>query len=165
MRASMTAMPADRPADAPGTRRLVVAVGSAAPGTADAVLALPAHHPAAHGLIRLVLTVDPDDVIVTADPQVGFMHRGAEKLFEARDYRQILMLADRHDWLSAFAGELGVCLVVETMLGLDVPARAVWLRTLLAELTRVALERFTEGSLSIGADSAVLRAHQTFAQP
>jgi NADH-quinone oxidoreductase subunit D len=65
------------------------------------------------------------------------MHRGAEKLFEARDYRQIIMLANRHDWLSAFSNELGVVLAVERMLGMEVPARAVWTRTLLAELNRV----------------------------
>ena len=65
------------------------------------------------------------------------MHRGAEKLFEARDYRQIIMLANRHDWLSAFSNELGVVLAVERMLGMEVPERAVWMRTLLAELNRV----------------------------
>ena len=65
------------------------------------------------------------------------MHRGAEKLFEVRDYRQITVLANRHDWLSAFGSELGVVLAVERMLGMEVPARAVWLRTLLAELNRV----------------------------
>jgi NADH-quinone oxidoreductase subunit D len=65
------------------------------------------------------------------------MHRGAEKLFEARDYRQIIMLANRHDWLSAFSNELGVVLAVERMLGMEVPLRAVWTRTLLAELNRV----------------------------
>jgi NADH-quinone oxidoreductase subunit D len=65
------------------------------------------------------------------------MHRGAEKLFEARDYRQIIVLANRHDWLSAFSSELGVVLAVERMLGMEVPERAVWTRTLLAELNRV----------------------------
>ncbi|MEP6463414.1 MAG: NADH-quinone oxidoreductase subunit D, partial [Frankiaceae bacterium] len=54
-----------------------------------------------------------------------------------RDYRQILMLANRHDWLSAFSNELGVALAVERMLGIEVPTRAVWARTLLAELNRV----------------------------
>ena len=53
------------------------------------------------------------------------MHRGAEKLFEVRDYRQIIVLANRHDWLSAFANELGVVLGVEAMLGMEVPERAV----------------------------------------
>ena len=72
-----------------------------------------------------------------AEPIIGYMHRGAEKLFEVRDYRQIIMLANRHDWLSAFANELGVVLAVERMLGMEVPERAVWVRTLLAELNRV----------------------------
>ena len=65
------------------------------------------------------------------------MHRGAEKLFEVRDYRQALVLANRHDWLSSFANELGIVLAVERMLGMEVPERAVWARTLLAELNRV----------------------------
>ena len=65
------------------------------------------------------------------------MHRGAEKLFEVRDYRQIIVLANRHDWLSAFSNELGVVLGVEAMLGMEVPERAMWARTLLAELNRV----------------------------
>jgi NADH-quinone oxidoreductase subunit D len=104
--------------------------------TADVVLSLAPHHPAAHGVLRLSLTVE-DETVVTADPIVGYMHRGAEKLFEARDFRQILVLANRHDWLSAFGSELGVVLAVERMLGIEVPERAVWIRTLLAELNRV----------------------------
>jgi NADH-quinone oxidoreductase subunit D len=104
--------------------------------TADVVLSLAPHHPAAHGVLRLALTVE-DETVVTADPIVGYMHRGAEKLFEARDFRQILVLANRHDWLSAFGSELGVVLAVERMLGIEVPERAVWIRTLLAELNRV----------------------------
>ena len=87
--------------------------------------------------LALVLDGDgPDAVVLSARPRLGFLHRGAEKLFEARDYRQVLALADRHDWLSGFASELGVALAVEELLGLELPPRAVWLRTLLAELTR-----------------------------
>ena len=103
---------------------------------ADVVLDLSPLHPSTHGGLRLALTLDGDR-IVTAEPLVGYMHRGAEKLFEARDYRQLLMLANRHDWLSAFANELGIALAVERMMALEVPPRAVWLRTLLAELNRV----------------------------
>ena len=76
-------------------------------------------------------------MITRAEVVVGAMHRGAEKLFEVRDYRQILMLADRHDWHAPFSGELLVALACERLLGLTVPARAVWLRTLLAEHTRI----------------------------
>jgi len=100
------------------------------------VLPLGPQHPSAHGVLQVRLTVD-GDTVVSAEPRVGFLHRGAEKLFEVRDYRQITMLANRHDWLSAFGSELGVVLAVERMLGMEVPDRAVWLRTLLAELNRV----------------------------
>jgi NADH-quinone oxidoreductase subunit D len=121
-------------AGAQGNAQLTVATGELA--SADVVLNLGPQHPAAHGVLRLALTVDGER-IVRAEPIVGYMHRGAEKLFEARDYRQILVLANRHDWLSAFSNELGIVLAVERMLGMEVPTRAVWTRTLLAELNRV----------------------------
>jgi NADH-quinone oxidoreductase subunit D len=87
-------------------------------------------------MLRLRLTVDGDR-ITAAEPVIGYVHRGAEKLFEARDYRQIIMLANRHDWLGAFASELGVVLAAERLAGIEVPPRGVWARTLLAELNRV----------------------------
>jgi NADH-quinone oxidoreductase subunit D len=111
-------------------------MGAAAAGSVDVLLDIAPQHPSAHGALKLAVTLDGDR-IATAEPVVGFMHRGAEKLFEVRDYRQIVMLANRHDWLAAFANELGVVLAVERMLGMEVPPRAVWLRTLLAELNRV----------------------------
>lgn len=123
--------------------RRTISVGSLV-GPRHDVLNLGPHHPSMHGLMRLHLEVATDtdaagggERVVAADPEIGFVHRGAEKLFEMRDYRQLLTLANRHDWLSAFAGELGVALAVEDLLGITVPERAVWARTLLAELTRV----------------------------
>ena len=88
------------------------------------------------------------------------MHRGAEKLFEVRDYRQIIVLANRHDWLSAFSNELGVVLGVERMLGMEVPERAVWARTLLAELNRVLNHLMFLGSypLELGAITPIFYA-------
>src|SRR5678815_3803916 len=88
------------------------------------------------------------------------MHRGAEKLFEVRDYRQIIVLANRHDWLSAFANELGVVLAVERLMGMEVPERAVWLRTALAELNRVLNHLMFLGSypLEIGAITPIFYA-------
>ena len=112
-----------------------VGIGGAAEST-DMVLNIGPQHPSTHGVLRLRLVLDGER-IGAAEPVVGYMHRGAEKLFEARDYRQIIVLANRHDWLSAFSNELGVVLGVERMLGMEVPERAVWLRTLLAELNRV----------------------------
>ena len=133
-------------------REQVVGIGAAAHAASDAVLVLGPHHPSSHGVLQLALEVD-GDVITSADPVVGFLHRGAEKLFEVRDYRQIIVLANRHDWLSAFSNELGVVLAVERMMGLTVPDRAVWLRTLLAELNRVLNHLMFLGSypLEIGA--------------
>ncbi|MGI5503460.1 NADH-quinone oxidoreductase subunit D [Lentzea sp. CA-135723] len=103
----------------------------------DRVVDLGPLHPSAHGAYRLRLTVTPELVITRAEPLVGHLHRGAEKLFEVRDYRQVLTLANRHDWLSAFCNELAVALAVERMTGMDVPARAQWLRALLCELNRL----------------------------
>jgi len=128
-------------------QQLRVLVGSLAPGvlpstqpsklpTGTIMLDLGPEHPSNAGLIELQLWTE-GDVITTARVVVGAMHRGAEKLFEVRDYRQILMLADRHDWQAPFFGELAVALVCEHMMGLAVPERAVWLRTLLAEHTRI----------------------------
>ena len=102
----------------------------------DMVLNIGPQHPSTHGVLRLRVVLDGERILC-AEPIVGYMHRGAEKLFEVRDYRQIIVLANRHDWLSAFANELGVVLAVERMLGMEVPPRAVWARTLLAELNRV----------------------------
>jgi NADH-quinone oxidoreductase subunit D len=116
-------------------RDVVAGVGPAAAGT-DLTLELGAHHPSTHGSLRLRLVLD-GDTVVSGEPVVGALHRGAEKLFEVRDYRQVLMLANRHDWLSAFNNEVGVALAVERMLGMEVPARATWLRTLLCEVNRV----------------------------
>ncbi len=114
---------------------------AAGPGASDSadgdlLINLGAQHPSGHGLLRLRLALEGDR-IVTADPVIGYVHRGAEKLFEARDYRQIIVLANRHDWLGAFASELGVVLAAERLAGIEVPPRGVWARTLLAELNRV----------------------------
>jgi NADH-quinone oxidoreductase subunit D len=128
-------------------QQLRVLVGSLAPGVLPStqpgrlpagtiMLDLGPEHPSNAGLIELRLWTE-DDVITTASILVGAMHRGAEKLFEVRDYRQILMLADRHDWQAPFFGELAVAMACEQMMGVAIPDRAVWLRTLLAEHTRI----------------------------
>jgi NADH-quinone oxidoreductase subunit D len=144
----------------PGTEReLTVGVGSGGLATSDMVLNIGPQHPATHGVLRLRLTVDGERV-VRAEPIVGYMHRGAEKLFEVRDYRQIIVLANRHDWLSAFANELGVVLAAEEMLGMEVPVRAIWARTLLAELNRLLNHLMFLGSypLELGAITPVFYA-------
>ncbi len=140
-------------------RELTVGVGAGGLATADMVLNIGPQHPATHGVLRLRIVVDGER-IVSAEPIIGYMHRGAEKLFEVRDYRQIVVLANRHDWLSAFSSELGVVLSVESMLGMEVPERAVWARTLLAELNRVLNHLMFLGSypLELGAITPVFYA-------
>ncbi|MBW6432835.1 NADH-quinone oxidoreductase subunit D [Actinoplanes hulinensis] len=132
-------------------REMTVGTGSGL-DTADMVLNIGPQHPSTHGVLRLKLTLDGERV-VACEPIVGYMHRGAEKLFEVRDYRQIIMLANRHDWLSAFSNELGVVLAVERLMGIEVPERATWLRMALAELNRVLNHLMFLGSypLEIGA--------------
>jgi NADH-quinone oxidoreductase subunit D len=133
--------------------------GSDRLATQDMVLNIGPQHPSTHGVLRLRLLLDGEQV-VHAEPIVGYMHRGAEKLFEVRDYRQIIVLANRHDWLSAFANELGVVLAAERMLGMEVPVRAVWVRTLLAELNRVLNHLMFLGSypLEVGAITPIFYA-------
>ncbi len=135
-----------------GSQELTVGLGASGLETADMVLNIGPQHPATHGVLRLRLVVNGER-IVTAEPIIGYMHRGAEKLFEVRDYRQIMALANRHDWLSGFANELGVALGVEAMLGMEVPERATWIRTVMAELTRVLSHLMFLGSypLELGA--------------
>jgi NADH-quinone oxidoreductase subunit D len=124
------------------TREIVVGVGSGGlglggpDGPPELMLDIGAAHPASDGALRIRLVLDRDQILA-AEPIVGYLHRGAEKLFEVRDYRQAVVLANRHDWLSAFCNELGMVMAVERMLGMEVPVRAVWARTLLAELNRV----------------------------
>ncbi|HSI92688.1 MAG TPA: hypothetical protein VK925_04270 [Jiangellaceae bacterium] len=136
------------------TTETTVGLGSGAGefATTDMVLNIGPQHPATHGVLRLRLTLDGEQIL-ECEPIIGYMHRGAEKLFEVRDYRQIIVLANRHDWLSAFANELGVVLAAERMLGMEVPVRAIWARTLMAELNRVLNHLMFLGSypLEIGA--------------
>src|SRR5690349_24115265 len=150
----------DTTAASPHQRQaLTVGVGAGGLATADMVLNIGPQHPATHGVLRLRIVVDGER-IVSADPIVGYMHRGAEKLFEVRDYRQIIVLANRHDWLSAFANELGVVLAAEQMLGMEVPPRATWADPLLAELNRVLNHLMFLGSypLELGAITPVFYA-------
>ncbi|MFI0485989.1 NADH-quinone oxidoreductase subunit D [Actinomadura sp. 9N215] len=143
------------------TTERIVGIGAGAKelATEDMTLNIGPQHPSTHGVLRLKLTLDGER-ISAAEPIIGYMHRGAEKLFEVRDFRQIIVLANRHDWLSAFSSELGVVLAAERMLGMEVPARAVWARTLLAELNRILNHLMFLGSypLEVGAITPIFYA-------
>lgn len=109
-------------------------------------------HPATHGVLRLVVTLDGEKV-ESCEPVLGYMHRGYEKLAEVRTYPQITTLVNRIDWVSGFANEIPLVLAAETLLGIDAPPRAQYIRTLLAEMQRIAshLVFFGAYPLEVGA--------------
>lgn len=93
-------------------------------------------HPAAHGVLRLVLELD-GEVIQRADPHIGLLHRATEKLAETRTYIQTLPYMDRLDYVSMMCNEHAYCLAVEKLLGIEVPVRAQYIRVMFSELTRL----------------------------
>jgi len=93
-------------------------------------------HPAAHGVLRLVLELD-GEVVERADPHIGLLHRGTEKLIEYKNYQQALPYFDRLDYVSMMASEHGYSLAVEKLLNLEVPRRASVIRVLFLEMTRI----------------------------
>ncbi|MDO5533050.1 MAG: NADH-quinone oxidoreductase subunit D [Propionibacteriaceae bacterium] len=94
-------------------------------------------HPTSAGLLD-VHVIESDGRIRNIDPRPGALHRGVEMILTARDYRQALSLANRHDWQAPFFGEWTLARLVEDALGIEVPARARWIRAVLAEHSRVA---------------------------
>ncbi len=93
-------------------------------------------HPAAHGVLRLVLEMD-GEVIERADPHIGLLHRATEKLAESKPYNQSIPYMDRLDYVSMMCSEHGYVMAVEKLLGLDVPLRAKYIRTMFDEITRI----------------------------
>ena len=94
-------------------------------------------HPSTHGVFRLRVTFDGEEIL-EVEPIFGYLHRGTEKLAEERNYTQIVTLTDRLDYVSSMINNQAYCLAVEELLGVEVPQRAKYLRTLTAELQRVA---------------------------
>ena len=94
-------------------------------------------HPSTHGVFRMVLWVDGEK-IVRAEPHIGYLHRGSEKLCEGEQYHQVITLFDRMDYIGNFNNELVYCMAVEQMMGLTVPERAEYVRVILCELNRIA---------------------------
>jgi NADH-quinone oxidoreductase subunit D len=93
-------------------------------------------HPAAHGVLRLILEMD-GEVVERADPHIGLLHRGTEKLIEYKSYMQAVPYFDRLDYVSPMACEHAFALATEKLLGITAPDRAQWIRVMFAELTRV----------------------------
>jgi NADH-quinone oxidoreductase subunit D len=111
-------------------------VSSGALLTEEMVLNVGPQHPATHGVFRLLATLD-GEVLVNAEPIIGYMHRGYEKLVEARDYRQITNLVSRMDWLSGINNELPLALALEELMEIEVPLRAQYMRVAMVEMNRI----------------------------
>ncbi|PTB86708.1 NADH-quinone oxidoreductase subunit D [Pseudidiomarina aestuarii] len=93
-------------------------------------------HPAAHGVLRLILEMD-GEVIVHADPHIGLLHRGTEKLAESKPYNQSIGYMDRLDYVSMICNEHAYVMAIEKLLGIEPPVRAQYIRVLFDEMTRV----------------------------
>lgn len=93
-------------------------------------------HPAAHGVLRLVLELN-GEIVHRADPHIGLLHRGTEKLIEYKNYVQALPYFDRLDYVSMMAQEHGYCLAIEKLFNCKIPKRAQYIRVLFAEITRI----------------------------
>ena len=116
-------------------------------------------HPAAHGVLRLVLELD-GEVIQRADPHIGLLHRATEKLAEHRTYLQALPYMDRLDYVSMMCNEHAYVMAVEKLLGIEVPLRAQYIRVMFDEITRILNHLMSLGShaLDVGAMAVFLYA-------
>jgi NADH-quinone oxidoreductase subunit D len=109
-------------------------------------------HPAAHGVLRLILELD-GEIVERVDPHIGLLHRGTEKLIEYKTYTQAMPYFDRLDYCSPMCMEHSFVLAVEKLMGLEIPERAQYIRTLMAELTRIKNHMLNLGShiMDVGA--------------
>jgi len=114
------------------------------------------HHPATHGVLRLVLELD-GETIVKVTPYIGHLHRGIEKIAENMNYQQAIPLTDRLDYTAATLCNVGYCTAVEKLLGIEVPKRAQYIRVIMGELARIMGHHLWIGShaLDIGAMTVV----------
>lgn len=127
----------------------------------EMILNVGPQHPSTHGVFRLVVTID-GETIVDADPVVGYLHRGTEKLAEDLQYTQIIPYTDRLDYLAAMLNNYSLVHTVEYAIDVEIPQRAEYLRTIVMELNRVASHLLFVGTylLDLGAMSPFLYAFQ-----
>ena len=116
----------------------------------DVMLNMGPQHPSTHGVFRMLLRVD-GEVIIDAEPHIGYLHRGSEKLAEGEQYSQVVTLFDRMDYISNFNNEWVFCRAVEKLLGAEVPERAEYIRVILGELNRIASHLLFMGTFGLDA--------------
>jgi NADH-quinone oxidoreductase subunit D len=133
--------------------------GAEAPTARRMILNMGPQHPSTHGVLRMIVELD-GETVTKADCDIGFLHTGIEKEFEQKRYQQGVTLTDRMDYLAPLSNNLGYCLAVEKLLGLEVPPMAQWMRVMLAELTRINSHLVWLGthSLDLGAMTVFLYA-------
>lgn len=121
------------------------------------VLQMGPHHPATHGVLKLFLELEGERV-ARCRPEVGYLHRGIEKLAEAKTYPQVVPLTDRLDYIASMINNVGYCVAVERLLGIEPPPRAKFLRTMVCELSRISshLLWLATHALDIGAMTVFL---------
>ncbi len=115
------------------------------PRTETMLLNLGPQHPSTHGVLRVLVELD-GELILMADPDIGYLHRGIEKLSENRTYHKCMPLMNRLDYLAGEVNNFGFCLAVEKLLGVEAPKRAQYIRVILAEFTRIASHLFWLGT-------------------
>ncbi len=123
----------------------------------DMVLNMGPQHPATHGVLRVVLRLDGENIIKCV-PELGYLHRGYEKLAENVTYHEFIPHTDRLDYLSPLSNNVAIALAIDNALGIEAPPRAQWIRTLVAEIARVSSHLMAMGStcMDVGAMTVLL---------
>jgi NADH-quinone oxidoreductase subunit D len=115
---------------------MTTTIETAAGSAHTMILNMGPQHPSTHGVLRVILELD-GEIVVKAQPVIGYLHTGIEKSCEAKTYSQAITLTDRLDYLAPLSNNLCYCLAIERLLGLEIPKRAQYIRVLLTELTRI----------------------------
>lgn len=105
-------------------------------------------HPSTHGVLRVILSLD-GEIVVKATPDIGYLHRGIEKMAEKRPYMQVMPLTDRLDYTNSMGNNIAYAMTVEKLLGLKVPERAQYIRVIVAELNRIASHLVAVGAAGL----------------
>lgn len=127
--------------------------------TEEIQISMGPQHPSTHGVLRVVLTLD-GEIVVDAQPDIGYLHRGIEKLAEKRSYLQFVTLTDRTDYLSSMLNNEVYALAIEKLMGIEVPERAEFIRVIMMELNRIASHLVFVGAfgLDLGASTPFIYA-------
>src|SRR5438552_13209240 len=125
-------------------------------GTREMLLNVGPAHPAIHGIIRIITRLDGEQ-IVSADVEIGYLHRGFEKMSETVDYNGVIPYTDRLNYVSPLINNVGYCMAVEKLLGIEVPERCHYIRVIVSEISRL-----TDHLTCVGASAMELGAFTVF---